>query len=558
MSPENAPNVSPNTAPCTVGELIAAFLEFCEVKVLFGVISIHNMPILDAVKRRGTLRYVPARGEAGAANMADAHARTSGGIGVVITSTGTACGNAAGAMVEAQTAGSRLLHLTGQIETEYLDRDMAYIHEAKDQLGLLKAVSKQAFRVTTPEQALPTLLHALQVLEAAPSGPVSVEIPIDVQGAQVELPSSFKRLSAPPLATGEAEVEALAGALSRTRRPMIWAGGGARQAREPLQRLMELGFGLVTTTQGRGVIEESSEQSLGSFTASPVVESLYQTCDAMLVVGSRLRGNETLKYRLKLPQPLLRIDADATARDRCYPNTLFVQGDAREVLTSLADKLAGRVQVDPEFATDLRNAKAQAEARLREDLGVYAQFVEALSEAFLPGALWVRDITISNSMWGNRLPRLQHPGQGIHATGGGIGQGLAMGIGAALARPEQKTFVLVGDGGLQLGLAELATAVEEQANLLLIVMNSQSYEVIKNIQDAHYEGRRGYTDLLTPNLQLLCESVGLPYRKIRQVQESSEALGWARQHCGPVMVEVDMPQVGPFAKAFAGPPVRRG
>jgi acetolactate synthase-1/2/3 large subunit len=306
------------------------------------------------------------------------------------------------------------------------------------------------------------------------------------------------------------------------------------------------------------VIEESSEQSLGSFTASPVVESLYQTCDAMLVVGSRLRGNETLKYRLKLPQPLLRIDADATARDRCYPNTLFVQGDAREVLTSLADKLAGRVQVDPEFATDLRNAKAQAEARLREDLGVYAQFVEALSEAFLPGALWVRDITISNSMWGNRLPRLQHPGQGIHATGGGIGQGLAMGIGAALARPEQKTFVLVGDGGLQLGLAELATAVEEQANLLLIVMNSQSYEVIKNIQDAHYEGRRGYTDLLTPNLQLLCESVGLPYRKIRQVQESSEALGWARQHCGPVMVEVDMPQVGPFAKAFAGPPVRRG
>jgi len=67
----------------------------------------------------------------------------------------------------------------------------------------------------------------------------------------------------------------------------------------------------------------------------------------------------------------------------------------------------------------------------------------------------------------------------------------------------------------------LATAVEEQANLLLIVMNSQSYEVIKNIQDAHYEGRRGYTDLLTPNLQLLCESVGLPYRKIRQVQESS-------------------------------------
>ena len=114
----------------TVGELIAAFLEQCGVRTAFGVISIHNMPILDAIGRRGNIRYVGARGEAGALNMADGLARVSGGLGVAFTQTGTAAGNAAGAMVEALTAGTALLHVTGQIETEYLDQDLAYIHEA--------------------------------------------------------------------------------------------------------------------------------------------------------------------------------------------------------------------------------------------------------------------------------------------------------------------------------------------------------------------------------------------------------------------------------------------
>src|SRR5579885_2611041 len=93
----------------TVGEAVATFLERCGVTTAFGVISIHNMPILDAFARRNTIRFVPSRGEAGAVNMADAYARVGGQLGVAISSTGTGCGNAAGAMVEAQTAGTPLL-----------------------------------------------------------------------------------------------------------------------------------------------------------------------------------------------------------------------------------------------------------------------------------------------------------------------------------------------------------------------------------------------------------------------------------------------------------------
>src|SRR6185437_9623126 len=107
----------------TVGDLVSVVIEANNVRLAFGVISIHNMPILDAFHSRGVVRFIPARGEAGAANMADAAARVGGGLGVVVTSTGTGAGNAAGALVEAMTAGTPLLHLTGQIERRYLDRE---------------------------------------------------------------------------------------------------------------------------------------------------------------------------------------------------------------------------------------------------------------------------------------------------------------------------------------------------------------------------------------------------------------------------------------------------
>ncbi|MEK6295851.1 MAG: thiamine pyrophosphate-binding protein, partial [Paraburkholderia tropica] len=201
----------------TVGELIAAFLEQCGVQTAFGVISIHNMPILDAIGVRGNIRYVGARGEAGAVNMADGLARVSGGLGVAFTSTGTAAGNAAGAMVEALTAGTALLHITGQIETEYLDQDLAYIHEAPDQLSMLSSISKAAFRVRWVETALPTIREAVRVAQTAPSGPVSVEIPIDIQAALTEWPAD---LAAPHLTTlthDEARVEQLANALTKAK-----------------------------------------------------------------------------------------------------------------------------------------------------------------------------------------------------------------------------------------------------------------------------------------------------------------------------------------------------
>lgn len=544
----------------TVGHMIAAFLERCGVKAAFGVISIHNMPILDAIAERGAIRFVPARGEAGATNMADACARTTGQLGVCLTSTGTAAGNAAGAMVEALTAGTPLLHITGQIEVPYLDRDLAYIHEAPDQLKMLEAVSKAAWRVRSPQTALATFRQAVQQALSAPSGPVSVEVPIDIQGALIEMPADLEPLPIVPQQPDARAVDALAERLLAARRPLLWLGGGARGAAAPVARLLAMGIGVVTSTQGRGIVAENHPLSLGAYNLQPSVERLYQGCDAIVVVGSRLRGNETLKYQLKLPANLYRIDADPMADGRCYASAQFVCGDAALTLSALADRLDGRMTIDPAFAADLRAAHDEAVERLRDGLGPYGVLVDAVQARAGERFNWVRDVTVSNSTWGNRELRLFDPLAGVHALGGGIGQGLAMGIGAAVGASAygtgKHTYCLAGDGGFILNLGELATAVQEKVDLTIVLMNDRGYGVIKNIQDAQYGGRRVYADLHTPDYGALAGALKFAHRQVARLDQAEAALEALGAQAGPAMLEIDMLSVGGFKTAFAGPPVK--
>jgi acetolactate synthase-1/2/3 large subunit len=161
-------------------------------------------------------------------------------------------------------------------------------------------------------------------------------------------------------------------------------------------------------------------------------------------------------------------------------------------------------------------------------------------------------------MWGNRAPVLDHPRAGVHALGGGIGQGLAMGVGAAVANAEhtlgRKTVALCGDGGFMLNVGELACAAQEKADVLFVVMNDRRYGVIKNIQDDIYGGRHAYVELHTPDFAQLCASLQVAHHRMERPGTAKTTLERALDTPGPVVVEVDMAAWGPFAAKFAGPP----
>ena len=363
-----------------MGELAARFLEQCGVRAAFGVISIHNMPILDAFHTRQKIRFVSARGEAGACNMADAYARVSGTMGVCVTSTGTGCGNAAGAMVEAITAGTPLLHLTGQIESDFLDRDLGYIHEHPAQLAMLKSVGKDAFRIRNPETALATLREAVRLAQTPPCGPVSIEIPIDVQKMLLDLPADLSPLAVPPVQPNLAAVDALAERLLSAKRPLLWLGGGARGASPPrTSALVKMGWAC-------GILGARDAASCPKTTPPPWVpttcrsppKSSTKPWTRMLAVGTRLRSNETLNYKLKLPATRYRIDANALAHNRGYSSELFVHGDA-EINAQRAGRPARRPHADRpgKLAADVKRTRAEAASLVDGTLGQYAKLKNA-------------------------------------------------------------------------------------------------------------------------------------------------------------------------------------
>ncbi len=550
-----------SSASITVGELAVRFLEQCGTRAAFGVISIHNMPILDAFNTRQRIRFVSARGEAGACNMADAYARVTGTLGVCVTSTGTGAGNAAGALVEALTAGTPMLHLTGQIESPFLDRDLGYIHEHPAQLAMLKAVGKDAFRIRNPATALATLREAVRIAQTPPCGPVSIEIPIDVQKMLLDLPPDLLPAPRATVQPSLAAVDALAGRLLQARRPLLWLGGGARGAAAAVRRLVDMGWAVVSSVQGRGIVPEDHLQTLGSYNLQQPAEDFYRTVDAMLTVGSRLRSNETLNYKLQLPATRYRIDANLLADNRGYESQCFVHGDAQLTLDALADRLEGRMLVDPRLAADVQRARAAAATLVDGTLGAYTRLKDTLGQVAGQDIWWVRDITLSNSMWGNRAPVLNHPRAGVHALGGGIGQGLAMAIGAAIADSThqlgRKTVALAGDGGFMLNVGELACAVQENANLVLLLMNDSRYGVIRNIQDDIYGGRHCYVELHTPDFARFCASLKVTHFRLGGPEQARDVLTQAFAASGPVVVEVDMQAWGPFAAKFAGPIVKK-
>ena len=545
------PDAVPSSS--TAGEVIVALLEHWGVTHAFGVISIHNMPILDPMGERGAIRYIPARGEAGALNMADAYARVVGGLGVAFTSTGTAAGNAAGAMIEALTAGSPVMHITGQVELEHLDKNRAYIHEAPAQMDMLKSISKAAFRITAPDQVVEVVKAAAEAALSAPTGPVSIEIPVDVQSAVMAMPARLPDLAPRRPATRGADIDAVFARLMSAKRPILLLGGGARGAEAEASALADLGVAIVTTTNGRAIVPETHPMSLGAFNCTAQVQSLYEQSDLMIVAGSRLRGNETWIYKLRLPDPLVVIDCDPTANGRTYPNDLFIDGDVKAVLAGLVARAKGGLAIAEGFDHAIAEARQAMQADLRKGIGAYTTLVDALQDAIGDDAAWVRDVTISNSTWGNRYLRVGHSRAGVHAVGGGIGQGLPMAIGAALASP-RGAFALSGDGGLNLCLGELATLSEEQPDVTLILMNDAGYGVIRNIQDAEYGGRHHYSNILVPDFGGIAAALSLRHEKVSRLEDFAAAVGRARATPGAAIVEVDMVAIGHYPQRFAGPP----
>lgn len=544
--------VEPNNSAENGGDLLVSLLRHLGVEAAFGVVSVHNLPLVDALHR--DLRWVPTRGEAGAVGAADGYARASANIGCAVTSTGTGAGNAAGALVEALTAATPLLHMTGQIDREYLGQDRGVIHETRDQLAMLAATSVWAATVGEHPQA--DLAEAVRRAFGSPSGPASLEWPIDGQFASARQATWDTRLAEPedPDLTSLEEAVELIG---KAERPLLWAGGGALGCSELVAELLDrTGAGLLTSNSGRGTLPESDGRVLGNFASTAAGAQLLEQADLLVSIGTHFRSNETRSYKLSIPARHVQIDIDPAALGRSYPCTVGIAGESSEVLAQLLEALPAVSAVatanETEWQNVLTRARAEMRTQLLADIGPYGPIVEAMNGVLGPDGIKVRDITIPNSAWGNRLLEITRPHTNIYPRGGGIGQALAMGIGASIARADVPTMVLMGDGGLQVQLGELSTLAEEQLPVTLVVFDDGGYGVLRNMQDAHLNRRSG-VDLFTPRMADLASAHDMAYHSVTSADGFGPAFEAAVESSRPCMVHVDCEALGPMPKPFTPP-----
>lgn len=548
----------PNAADALAGVLVEAGVE-----VVFGIPSIHNLPIYDAL-RRAPVRVVTVRHEQAAAGAADGYARVSGSIGVCITSTGPGAANAMAAQLEALVSSSPVLHITGQIDSRHLGAGRGFIHEVPDQSGMLGSASKWHAMATSPAEVPRLVAKAVREALTPRQGPVAVEIPIDVQAAPCEaLPSGEARhllARGPVPAPAAAEIEAAARLLAGARRPLVWAGGGVVSAGASVElcRVAELlGAGVMTSPNGRGVMPEQDPMCLGNLSWEPSVRRLCGEADVLLAVGTRFQGTNTANWKMRLPATIVHVDVDPAVPGRSYPVTAALVGDARRVLGSMREALEAmpeRVGIgQAQWAERVKEAAAEARAGLRATLGCQEGLLDAIATSVSARTVVVKDSTVPAYTWGNRLLAVSAPRRSVMSNSFAIGLGLAHAMGAACATRDgdAPVVLLAGDGGFMLAASELATCAAEGLPVVAVVFDDGGYGILRNIQDRKYGERLG-VDLPSPDFCGLARALGLLADHVSSAAQLAEAAGAALRQREPRLLHVDLAAVGPMAEAYLG------
>ncbi len=531
----------------TGGDAVVSALETLGVRHVFGIVSVHNLPIYDAIARRGTITPVGVRHEQAAAHAADGYARATGELGVVIASTGPGTTNTMTGLFEASFASSPVLLVTGQIDSRYLGKAKGFLHEAEQQGLMLSSLCRRVDTVRRTEDIGRAIITVADEIRTGRPQPGAVEIPVDQQYRRAEVVVPGPRTDSGYVPDADA-VAKVAEALSTATRPVLWAGGGvvSSGAGAALVALAErLSAPVVTTIEGRGSIPEDHPLCLGALTTSPPVEDIVSSADVVLAVGTRFQGNSTRNWSLSFGGTLAHLDADPAVIGRSYPTALPVVGDARIGLELLLGAVS-RVSTDPDHAEKARSAAAAARADARAELGQdHCQIMDAIRHHTPRESVIVRDATVPAYLWGDRLLPILRPRTSIRPASAAIGPGLPLALGAAVGSG-QPTVLIVGDGGFMLHVGELVTAVQHDVPVVICLFNDRGYGVLRGIQARQFDGRTTGVDLTTPDFPALALSMGVQASRVTNPAEFESHFRDAIASGRPALLDIDLLALSPL------------
>ena len=544
----------------TGADVIAEGLEHAGVRHAFAIVSIHNMPILDAINRRGFTQLIDVRHEQAGTHAADGYARATGGIGVMIASTGPGTSNCVTGLYEAAYASSKTLVITGQAATAFYGKGQSYVHEAEQQLPMLRTVVRRAESPRHVDQIAECFGAVVRDMQLGRPQPGALEIPIDLQYEEAN-PAVFGDMS-PVRSVPQADMVARAAELlSTARRRVILAGGGviAAEAGAALERLAEaLDAPVLTTVDGRGALPEDHPLCIGNLYDGATVQKAIRDADVTLAIGTKFAvGVDGRAAALVPPGELIHVDVDPNMIGRTHPATVGVAGDALLAIEGLHAGLDGASPNDSQFNDGVRTAAEGLKAGIRPRLGADVPKMMDRMRAALPrDGLWLRDTTIPAYFYGNQLFPVYEPRTSINPSSGAIGPGLPLAVGAVLGSG-RRGLCVHGDGGFMFHATELATAAQYRLPLAIVIFNDSGYGVLRWLQQNRF-GRINETDLGKVDFAMMAASMGVPGERVTDLDAFDAAIERAMATDGPYLVDVDMEHFAPYELGGAPPPERRG
>jgi acetolactate synthase-1/2/3 large subunit len=521
----------------TGGEAVVEQLERAGVDVVFGMPGVHTLDIYDALID-SDIDHVTTRHEQGAGFMADGYARTTGRVGVALVITGPGLTNAATPIGQAYSDSSPLLVISSQLELTEDGRGRGYLHELKDQQGVMENMTAYSERVERVADVPGAIADALDYLDSRRPRPVHLQIPIDVlaRADAVDLADVGASTPSPDADRLDEAADLLADADA----PLLVAGGGAAGAAEQVRELVETtGMPALATVAGKGVLPDDHPLALGARGGDDDVEEFVASRDAALVVGSELSPRDVPLDAL--PDDVVYVDVDYANFGRNADPTVGVVADAATALDDLLDRLDG---VDA--GADVADAVAAAtpapasDAAGDPDGDGRHRIAAALRDALDDDAVLVNDMTKlcyeAQSAYPAREPDTFLFPQGY----GTLGFSPPTAYGAAVGNPDRQVVALVGDGGFLFTVQDLATAVKYDLSLPVVVLNDDCYGVVDDVQQRDY-GRSLGTDIDNPSFVDLARSFGAAAERVEMADVEADlpaALADAFERDRPTLVEV--------------------
>ncbi|WP_039058012.1 acetolactate synthase large subunit [Enterobacter sp. Bisph1] len=473
----------------TGAQLIVHLLERQGITTVTGIPGGTVLPLYDALSQSKQIRHVLARHEQGAGFIAQGMARTQGKPAVCLACSGPGATNLVTAIADARLDSIPLVCITGQVPASMIGTDA---FQEVDTYGISIPITKHNYLVRDISELPQVICDAFRIAQSGRPGPVWIDIPKDVQTAEItlnELPEPGYKDPAP--AWNAQSVQAAAEMINAAERPVLYLGGGVINAPQQIRHLAEkANLPTTMTLMALGMLPKQHPLSLGmlGMHGARSTNFILQEADLLVVLGARFDDRAIGKTEQFCPNAkIIHVDIDRAELGKVKQAHVAIQGDVGEVLDALIP------QVEAHSRHVWRNTVAQLQ---KEFPGAIPQggdplthygLINAVAACVDDSAIITTDVG-QHQMWTAQAYPLNRPRQWLTSGGlGTMGFGLPAAIGAALANPERKVICFSGDGSLMMNIQEMATAAENNLDIKIILMNNEALGLVHQQQSLFYK-----------------------------------------------------------------------